>query len=82
MSVGCWAVWVTGGTQVTISEPGAGLTIYVHLVPCRKLIINSFLMPIYYKRLEPFNPLGVSGNSQEIIACCQKCRSANPASAC
>lgn len=47
----------------------------MYLVLCRKLIVNSFLMPIYYKRLEPFNPLSVSGNSWELIACCQKCRS-------
>lgn len=32
-------------------------------------------MPIYYKRLEPFNPLVASGNSRELIACCQKGRS-------
>lgn len=40
--------------------------------PLWQLIVNSFAMPIYYKRLEPFNPLVVSGNSRGLIACCQK----------
>lgn len=51
------------------------INIYVSLVHCSRLIVNSFVMPIYYKRLEPFNPLVVSGNSWGLIACCQKGRS-------
>lgn len=44
-------------------------------VHCSKLVVNSFKMPIYYKRLEPFNSLVVSGSSWGLIACCQKGRS-------
>lgn len=45
------------------------------LVPCNKVIANSVVKPIYYKRLEPFNSLVMSGSSWELIACCQKGRS-------
>lgn len=44
-------------------------------VHCSKLVVNSFEMPIYYKRMEPFNSLVVSGSSWGLIACCQKGRS-------
>jgi len=35
-------------------------------------------MPIYYKRLELFKPLVVSGSSWGLIACCQNGRSHKP----
>lgn len=67
--------WQSSETEAFNSLAGAKFgkcNIYVSLVHCSKLTVNPSVMLIYYKGLEPFKPLVVSGSSWELIACCQK----------